>query len=200
MQFYNGVYRGAMKEKFPLAKIAAYIHPYTDTVFTFEGIVGLLTFLCSVIFVYVYFRSFSLYAAKITGEEPGTVFQLFAWTLLPVFALSSFAQMAEFFFFRYYSMIANGFLSFFGINRLVAPLVSMNNHWLLLFKLVSIGGAVWSMVFVWQQSAKIARNNSQRLKISSPYWLFYLLVLSGFVAHMIVMLFLDMPQVTGPRA
>jgi hypothetical protein len=162
--------------------------------------VGLLTFLFCVTFVYVYFRSFSLYTAKITGQDSGAIFQLFAWTLLPVFALSSFAQMAEFFFFRYYSMIANGFMSLFGIDTLVAPLLSMNNHWLLLFKLVSIGGAVWSMVFVWQQSGKIAGNSLQRLKMSSPYWLFYLLVLSGFVAHIIVMLFLDMPQVTGPRA
>jgi len=200
MQFYNGLYRGTMKEDFPLAKLAVYMHPYAASVFTLEGIVALLTFLCSVTFVYVYFRSFSLYAAKITGHETGAVFQLFAWTLLPVFALSSFAQMAEFFFFRYYPMIADGFLSLFGIKTLVAPLVSMNNHWLLLFKLVSIGGAAWSMVFVWQQSGKIAKNSLQRIKMSSPYWVFYLLVLSGFVAHIMVMLFLDMPQVTGPRA
>jgi len=200
MQFYNGLYRGAMKEAFPLVKIASYIHPYVSSVFSLEGIVALLTFLCSVTFVYLYFRSFSLYAAKITGQEPGAVFQLFAWTLLPVFALSSFAQMAEFFFFRYYPMIAGGFLDLLGIKALVEPLVSMNNHWLLLFKLISMGGAVWSMLFAWQQSAKIAGDSLRRFNISSPYWVFYLFVLSGFVAHIIVMLFLDMPQVTGPRA
>lgn len=200
MQFYNGLYRGAMKENFPLAKVAAYIQPYAGSMFTMEGMVALLTFLSCLAFVYFYFSTFSLYTAKIAGREWEETFQLFAWTLLPVFALSSFAQMVEFFFFRYYPMVVNGFLSLFGSDLLVAPLVPMGNHWLLLFKLISIGGAVWSMVFVWNQSEKIARNKMQSLILSTPFWIFYLFVLSGFVAHIIIILFLDMAQVTGPRS
>ena len=127
------------------------------------------------------------------------VFELFAWTLLPAFAFSSFSQMSEFFFFRYYPMITDGFLNLFGYGFRVKPLASMNSLWLTVFKLVAIGGAVWSIMLTWQTSRKFAEGVMTRVMISLPFWLFHLFILVGFTAHMVVMIFLDMPQVTGPR-
>lgn len=199
MQLYNGIYKGAMKESFPLARLAAYFQPFVDFAISREGLVALTTFLFSLSFILGYYLLFSFLAGKKTGKGTAEPFELFAWTLLPVFALSSFSQMGEFFSFRYYPMMADAFFDLFGLAKRVMPLAQMNSIWLSGFKFIAIGGAIWSMVFAWRASGSLTDLKSTRIMISLPFWLLYLFVMSGFIAHMIVMIYLDIPEVTGPR-
>lgn len=199
MQLYNGIYRGAMKERFFLAKAGIKLQPYLDFAVSREGAIALTIFFFSVVFVTFYFFVSSRLASWILNKDMPPIFELFAWTLLPAFAFSSFSQMSEFFFFRYYPMIADGFLDLLGYGLRVKPLASMNSLWLTVFKLVAIGGAVWSIILTWQVSRKFAEGVATRVIISLPFWCFHFFILIGFTAHMVVMIFLDMPAVTGPR-
>jgi len=199
MQLYNGLYRGALKDRFFLAKVGSHIQPYVDFAVSREGAIALSVFFFSITTVTLYFFLFSHLAAWIAKKEMSKVFEVFAWTLLPAFAFSSFSQMSEFFFFRYYPMIADGFLSLFGYGFRVKPLASMNSLWLTVFKLIAMGGAMWSIILTWQASRKFAEGVAMRVIISLPFCFFHLFILIGFTAHMVVMIFLDMPQVTGPR-
>ena len=199
MQLFNGIYRGMMREKFPLAKLGKIIHPYVDYFFTIESVIALTTFLFAVAFILIYYYLFSIFAAKVTAKKITEVFGLLSWSLLPVFALACFAQMSEFFFFRYYPMIADGFLDLFNVKVKVSPLVSMNSIWLAAFKIISIAGGVWSIIFTWQLSERLSTVTSKRVIISTPFWFFYVVIMLGFVAQVVVMTLLDMPQVTGPR-
>lgn len=198
MQLYNGLYRGALKDRFFLAKIGSQLHPYLDFAVSREGAIALTVFFFSIATVTLYFLLFSRLAAWITQKETPVVFELFAWTLLPAFAFSSFSQMSEFFFFRYYPMIADGFLSLLGYHFRVTPLATMTSLWLSAFKLIAVGGALWSILLTWQASGRFAERVAKRVLISLPFWFFHFFILIGFTAHMVVMIFLDMPQVTGP--
>ena len=199
MQLYNGIYKGAMKENFPLVKLAAYFQPWLDFAISKEGLIALTTFLFSLSFILGYYLLFSFLAGRKTGKGTAEPFELFAWTLLPVFALSSFSQMGEFFAFRYYPMMADAFFDLFGVAKRAMPLAPMNSIWLSGFKFIAIAGAIWSMIFTWRTSGSLTDIKSTRVMISLPFWLLYLFVMTGFVAHMIVMIYLDIPEVTGPR-
>jgi hypothetical protein len=107
--------------------------------------------------------------------------------------------MCEFFPFRYYPMIADGFLDILGASPGVRPLAGMTSLWLAGFKVISIFGAIWSMLLVWQISGRLSGALSDRVKISAPFWILISLILSGFIAHIIAMVFLNLPGITGPR-
>ncbi len=199
MQFYNGLYRGMLRENYPLFGTGRFIHELAPSLMTLDGGVGLVTFLFSVTFALSWYLLFSAFAARVTGNPFGETLELLAWTLLPVFALSSFSQMGEFFSFRYYPMIAAAFLDLFNVVGKTRPLASMNSPWLVFFKLFAFGGAIWSIVFTWKVSGRLTPVAWKRGVVSFPFWLLYLLVLLAFAGHMVVMLFLDIPGVTGPR-
>ena len=182
-----------------MAKVPDKLHPFLDHLVSMEGIVGFLTFIFSVAFAFGWFWFFSFLAGRQAGAKTKDAFGIMAWSVLPLFAFSSLAQMSEFFFFRYYPMIADGFLDLFGMRTGVRPLAYMNSPWLLLFKVISIAGALWSLLFTWQLSGRLSDSIFVRVKVSAPFWFLHLLILSAFSAHIVVMTLFNMPQVTGPR-
>ncbi len=55
------------------------------------------------------------------------------------------------------------------------------------------------MVFTWRLSGRLTDKGYRRVVLSIPFWVLHLMIVSAFVAHVMVILFMDMPQVTGPR-
>ena len=188
-----------LRERFPLYGAGRYLSEISGELLSIDGGVGLATFTFCLLFALSWYLLFSFAAARLTGKGFAEAFELFAWSLLPLFAFSSFSQMGEFFSFRYYPMIAEALLDLVGRWREVAPLASMNAPWLSVFKLFALGGGLWSMGLAWRMSGRLTETTWKRGAVALPFWFLYLLVLSAFVAHMIVMLYLDLPAVTGPR-
>ena len=199
MLFYNGFYKGMMKEGFPLYPAAIKLESWMGGVTSGDGYVGLLTFILSLSISFAWFGVFSFTSAALANSSTKKAFSIMAWSAIPVFALSSLAQMSEFFFFRYYPMIADGFLDLLGFATGTAPIVSSHAPWLLLFKIISIGGGLWSLVFTWQLSGRLSDKTAARAGISFPFWFLHIMIMSAFAGQVIFMLFLGMPGVTGPR-
>lgn len=199
MMFAKGLSHGPLKDMSPFVTMGNVVYPYISYFISREGAVALTTFLFGILFSTGYCLFFSLYAGKLAGKGAREAFGVMAWSMLPVFALSSFAQMCEFFPFRYYPMISDGFLDLFGYGYRAKPLVDMHSLSLLSFKAISIGGSVWSLIFTWRLSGKLSDIRKTRIKISFPFWILIGLIMIGFIGQIAAMLFMDMPGLTGPR-
>ncbi len=199
MQFYKGMSHGKMREYSPFIKLGDALGPHLAPVFSSEGIAGLSTFLFSLALTYSWYTFASYLVARRHNRKTLDMLNIFAWSALPMFALSSFAQVCEFFFFRYYPRTAEGFLWLFGLPYPVQPLAEMNSLWLTSFKIISIFGVLWSVKFTWELSGFFEKQVKGRILVSLPFWLMSLLLLTGFIAHIAAMVFLNMPEITGPR-